>query len=342
MPIDFRCPQCNKLLRTPDGSAGKHAKCPQCGLEVVIPAPVAAVPAGRAGNPLRSPAVPTPDVDAGCEYQLRGAPNIPPPISAGHGQPGMRAEGAADNPFQASQVMSVGLADELGFEGHHRLEMVFTKIDPIDVLRRTWNIFKKRFVECVVAFLVVLLATFILYLLILAVGIVFAIVVDPGLAILLGVLVMIPLPYYLMAGVHRFHLNVARGYSGALGDLFSGGRYILPLLFGGLIFSILANLGFMLLVIPGIFVVLVLWPYALLIVDRNMDAISALGKAAEITKGNRISVFLVGLLCFVIALVVGLFTLGLGIVVIGPFVTLAMHVTYLMMTGQRLADEDIN
>ena len=31
MPIEFRCTQCNKLLRTADASAGKKAKCPDCG-----------------------------------------------------------------------------------------------------------------------------------------------------------------------------------------------------------------------------------------------------------------------------------------------------------------------
>ncbi|GAB6164653.1 hypothetical protein JCM19992_06530 [Thermostilla marina] len=37
MPIEFRCPGCNKLLRTPDTSAGKRAKCPSCGGVVTIP-----------------------------------------------------------------------------------------------------------------------------------------------------------------------------------------------------------------------------------------------------------------------------------------------------------------
>jgi hypothetical protein len=37
MPIEFRCPSCSKLLRTPDESAGKKAKCPQCGTIVDVP-----------------------------------------------------------------------------------------------------------------------------------------------------------------------------------------------------------------------------------------------------------------------------------------------------------------
>lgn len=37
MPIEFRCQQCNKLLRTPDESAGKKGKCPHCGALMDVP-----------------------------------------------------------------------------------------------------------------------------------------------------------------------------------------------------------------------------------------------------------------------------------------------------------------
>lgn len=38
MSIEFHCPQCEKLLRVPEGTAGKSAKCPECGALTVIPA----------------------------------------------------------------------------------------------------------------------------------------------------------------------------------------------------------------------------------------------------------------------------------------------------------------
>ena len=37
MPIEFRCTSCGKLLRTGDGTAGRQAKCPQCGAVVMVP-----------------------------------------------------------------------------------------------------------------------------------------------------------------------------------------------------------------------------------------------------------------------------------------------------------------
>jgi DNA-directed RNA polymerase subunit RPC12/RpoP len=39
MPIEFRCSECQQLLRVPDDSAGKSARCPKCQALMVVPAP---------------------------------------------------------------------------------------------------------------------------------------------------------------------------------------------------------------------------------------------------------------------------------------------------------------
>jgi phage FluMu protein Com len=52
MAIEFRCTQCNKLLRTADQSAGKKAKCPECGQILRVPGPETAAP----GQPPPPPA----------------------------------------------------------------------------------------------------------------------------------------------------------------------------------------------------------------------------------------------------------------------------------------------
>src|SRR4030095_14090459 len=52
MPIEFRCSQCNQLLRVPDDSAGKAARCPKCQALMTVPAsgnpPFAAPPLAHA------------------------------------------------------------------------------------------------------------------------------------------------------------------------------------------------------------------------------------------------------------------------------------------------------
>jgi len=52
MPIEFRCTQCNKLLRTADQSAGKKAKCPECGQILRVPSPQTESPPAGAPPPL--------------------------------------------------------------------------------------------------------------------------------------------------------------------------------------------------------------------------------------------------------------------------------------------------
>src|SRR5262245_33305752 len=57
MPIEFRCRRCQKLLRTPDDTAGKQAQCPQCGEVQTIPTPPPAPQPPPPVNPLQAPPV---------------------------------------------------------------------------------------------------------------------------------------------------------------------------------------------------------------------------------------------------------------------------------------------
>jgi MoxR-like ATPase len=77
--IEFRCPQCDKLLRVGAAYAGKDARCPQCGTVSAIPAAQA-----RSGeeHPL-GPLAPRPEPGAS-----RGDPRpMPAPLAAGSAPP---------------------------------------------------------------------------------------------------------------------------------------------------------------------------------------------------------------------------------------------------------------
>jgi phage FluMu protein Com len=58
MPIEFPCPGCQNLVRTPDSAAGKKGKCPECGTIVQIPSALAPgpVPAAPIAKPVSRPA----------------------------------------------------------------------------------------------------------------------------------------------------------------------------------------------------------------------------------------------------------------------------------------------
>jgi hypothetical protein len=88
MPIEFRCSQCGKLLRTGDETAGRPAQCPECGALTTIPG--ATTPSG-----------PTPPLaPLGGEYlTASGTPY------SGDPQPGgAYAFRAAPDPFAAQRV----------------------------------------------------------------------------------------------------------------------------------------------------------------------------------------------------------------------------------------------
>ena len=81
MPIEFRCSQCGKLLRTGDDTAGRQAQCPECGTIGTVPGPAGppepvvptAAPLGdegppaagaRPGSPFAAGAAPAASLDA--------------------------------------------------------------------------------------------------------------------------------------------------------------------------------------------------------------------------------------------------------------------------------------
>jgi hypothetical protein len=95
MPIEFRCSGCSKLLRTPDESAGKQARCPHCGA-------IVDVPAASAGD--LAAGAPSPD------------PFSPQPASPA--SPFGQTNPFSDNPYAAPASAAAGRAPGRGMVGH--------------------------------------------------------------------------------------------------------------------------------------------------------------------------------------------------------------------------------
>ena len=112
MTIEFRCTQCDKLLRTPDGTEGKKAKCPECGTVLTIPVPV------TEGEPIAL------------------APEQAPPPPR---QP-------SDNPYQSPAATEMRAESS---PGELRRGFQPTLIDLGEVMGRAWQIYKRNFWPCV-------------------------------------------------------------------------------------------------------------------------------------------------------------------------------------------------
>jgi hypothetical protein len=82
MPVEFRCSQCGKLLRTGDDTVGRQAQCPECGSLTTVPGPGETTGAPPPLEPL-GPAVPA----------SSGNPFGP--------TPGATSPTGSDNPYQS-------------------------------------------------------------------------------------------------------------------------------------------------------------------------------------------------------------------------------------------------
>jgi len=231
MPIEFRCTQCNKLLRTADETAGKQAKCPECGTLLSIPD----APSGDAG----AGAPPPPMPDAGSPFGPGAAqPDAGSPFAPGGPQPAAGFD--PDNPYASPGEYAAtgppGVAEAPGVYAP-------TIIDIGDVLGRTWAIFKAEWGMCLLAVIVVWAISF-------AVNLACAFIPFVGGLIsgLFGI--------WLGIGLTLFLMKTARGQEAELGDIFSGGPFFLnvflfQLLIGVIMLAVLPmrNIGELLILI---------------------------------------------------------------------------------------------
>lgn len=167
---------------------------------------------------------------------------------------------------------------------------------------------------------------------------------------------------YVGAGMRLLMLRIARGEKAPLSTLFAGGKYYVPLLVGGILFTLLTALGFLALFIGAVVVALFFWPCRYLIVDRNMGVVESFNVAAKITAGNRLAVLatylaavilgsvftgLIGTFAGLIGFVAGVVlrdtfllpaVMFIGGLVFIPYLLLLPAVIYLSMTGQPTAE----
>lgn len=302
MPIEFRCSKCDRLLRTPDGTSGKDAKCPQCGTIVRIPE-VSAPPTAPAPSPQRAP--------------------VPP---------GLRdtlAVGETPNPYQSPTAgeMRAGAAGPVrrGFEP--------TRIDLGEVLGKTWRIYTANLWLCVLVALP---------LVVLGNGqnaYIFARGGKLNPAENLAGLFLSIAAFWLTLGMITAMLKIARGEKVEAGDLFSAGPVLLPAFGVSILIGVMVLMGFCLLVIPGIIVALMFSQSILLVLDGRVGVIDSLRMSMAATSGNKLTLFALYLLTMFVGVAATVLTCGLGLFFIQPFWMLLWCVSYLTMTGQSTVDD---
>jgi hypothetical protein len=142
---------------------------------------------------------------------------------------------------------------------------------------------------------------------------------------------------FIMLGLVRMALNLVTGREVSASMLFSGGRKVLPALIGSIIFYVAMFIGFLLLVVPGFYIMLRYGMFMYAMVDRDLGVMDSFAYSSRITTNNRWRLCLLTLLGMVI-LFAGLLALCVGIVFALPVFFLCWVVAYRWMQyGHRAA-----
>jgi hypothetical protein len=144
------------------------------------------------------------------------------------------------------------------------------------------------------------------------------------------------LQIFLTVGQTILFLKIARGQPAELSDLFRGGHYLLRAIGASLLVGLMICGGFVLLIVPGILLALMFWPFLYVLVDADPPGMGCISRAREITRNTWGTVFLLWLTT------VGLVFLGalaccVGMLFTIPLSTLLFAVAYCRMTGQPTA-----
>lgn len=149
-----------------------------------------------------------------------------------------------------------------------------------------------------------------------------------------------------VANVVAFTINqlVAIGWLRIALDIIDRGRadlsrvsesfdVLVPYIIAAVLFSIAVTIGLILLIIPGIIAAIVLGFYGWILVDRSeRDAIAALRHSIEITRGEWLRLFLLGIALLALNL------LGLLLFIVGVIVTSAVSILALAHVYRRLEE----
>lgn len=314
MSIEFRCTNCDKLLRTPDATAGKQAKCPACGKIAIIPAESTAT---------AGPAMPPPASQSPFGPPPQGVPAIPPP------QP-------SPNPYQAPAPYAAGFppppADPMALRP--------TPLDIGQVFSRAWNIYRDNLGVLLAGSLILSCGIFAIASAMQVVAMVLAHAAGSeevaGMAFVGLAMLLLPVTAWLVAGQTLLFLKVARGQPASVGDIFRGGPWTLNMMGAGFLFLIAVYAGTMLCIVPGVILALMFSQFTYLIVDRNAGVLESLSLSTRIMEGNKAMLFVLLLLQGLINNV-GMLACGVGMLFTIPFVVMMNAVAYLMISGQPTA-----
>ena len=145
-----------------------------------------------------------------------------------------------------------------------------------------------------------------------------------------GFLVTGPLEY----GVSFAFLKAARGEKPEVKDLSKVLENYWNIILANLLCGIIVFIGFVLFIIPGIYLLCKLAFVRYLVVDEKMDALKAIQESWNMTNGHALTIFLMGLLAIPI-FIAGILLFGIGIIFSAMWVEAAFASIYHATSSSR-------
>ncbi|NTV68126.1 MAG: hypothetical protein HGB06_10715 [Chlorobaculum sp.] len=141
----------------------------------------------------------------------------------------------------------------------------------------------------------------------------------------------------LYAGYSIAAFKIITGQPFQFSDFFKGFNYFLPLFLASLASGIIVGVGFILLIIPGIYLAIGYMLTTFLIIDYRMEFWQAMETSRKIITKNWFSFFGFALLLGLVNLL-GLIALGVGLLVTIPVTSCAAAIAYKEIVGLHSAE----
>jgi len=144
---------------------------------------------------------------------------------------------------------------------------------------------------------------------------------------------------FLTMGFIRIGLDFVSGKQISPAQLFSQGGKLVKALAATFLVSVIVIVGFILLIVPGIYLSLRFSCYLTAIVDRDLGIIESLKYSARITQNNLLRLLGLGIVAGIIA-ALGLIACGVGILFTYPVAFIAWMVAYRWLQYGSLVTQD--
>jgi uncharacterized membrane protein len=145
-----------------------------------------------------------------------------------------------------------------------------------------------------------------------------------------GIIVLGPISY----GVNWVFLKAVRNEPFKTYDIFMAFQNIWNVVIDNVLVGVIVGIGIVLLIVPGIIFACRLAFVSFLVIDQKMDAIEAVKKSWEMTKGYSWTIFAMAFMSFFIA-IAGLICLGVGILPAIIWISAAFASLYLSVATKN-------